>query len=160
MSFVKIATEFLMAVKGELDPYTTEKNQVKVKNFFTVELLTPAHVQFARYGRGPGKRPPLDPIIKWVQQKKIGPQENTKGTAFAIANSISKNGTSNYVKGAPNFLEESIRKHMDVYLDKLSEGYIKTQNEKHMQQMKQLFEDGLTKSFQFEITPRGGLKGK
>ena len=33
MSFVKIAKEFLMAVKGELDPHTTQKGQVKVRNF-------------------------------------------------------------------------------------------------------------------------------
>lgn len=157
MSFVKIAKEFLMAVKGELDPYTTQKSEVKVRNFFTVELLTPSHIQFARYGRGPGKRPPINPILEWVQQKRIAMGTEAKGTAYAIANSISKKGTSNYVPNAPNFLEEMLRKHMDEYLDKLNEGHLKKTNEKHMEEMESIFAD-LEKeggAFNLKFTPKG-----
>ena len=59
MSFVKVAKEFLQLVAGELDPYTTEKSRIKVNNYLSVSILTPAHIQFAKYGRGPGKPPPM-----------------------------------------------------------------------------------------------------
>ena len=125
MSFVKIAKEFFLAVKGELDPHTTQKSEIKVKNFFTVELLTPAHIQFAKYGRGPGKAPPVDPILEWIRYKGIiSGEKNIKGAAFAIAKSIGKNGTKNYVKNAPNALDEALKKHMRAYVEKLNKGHV------------------------------------
>lgn len=157
MSFVKIAKEFLMAVKGELDPYTTAKNEVKVKNFFTVELLTPAHIQFARYGRGPGKRPPINAILQWVQEKRITSPKDALGTAYAIANSISKKGTSNYVPNAPNFLEAMLEKHMANYLNKLNEEHLNKTNERHVQDMRTLFDEMEAQggAFNIEFTPKG-----
>ena len=50
-SFVSIAKDFLLLVKGELDQHTTEKSNIKVNNFLSVSIFTPAHVQFAAYGR-------------------------------------------------------------------------------------------------------------
>ena len=70
-SFVSIAKDFLLLVKGELDQHTTEKSNIKVNNFLSVSIFTPAHVQFAAYGRGPGKNPPIDPLIAWVRKKGI-----------------------------------------------------------------------------------------
>tara|TARA_R110002050_G_scaffold81394_3_gene174003 strand:+ start:574 stop:1020 length:447 start_codon:yes stop_codon:yes gene_type:complete len=126
MSFVKITKEFLMLVKGDLDQYTTQKSTIKVNNFKSLSLFTPAHLQFARYGRGPGKMPPLDPLIEWVSKKGIvsgGPSE-ARGAAFAIAKSISKKGTKNYVPNAPNALEEALDKHMNTYVTKVNEKHV------------------------------------
>lgn len=126
MSFVKITKEFLMLVKGDLDQYTTQKSTIKVNNFKSLSLFTPAHLQFARYGRGPGKMPPLDPLIEWVSKKGIvsgGPSE-ARGAAFAIAKSISKKGTKNYVPNAPNALEEALDKHMNTYVTKINEKHV------------------------------------
>ena len=126
MSFVKITREFLMLVKGDLDQYTTQKSTIKVNNFKSLSLFTPAHLQFARYGRSPGKMPPLDPLIQWVSKKGIvsGGASNARGAAFAIAKSISKNGTKNYVPNAPNALEEALNKHMNVYVTKVNEKHV------------------------------------
>jgi len=63
-----IAYEFLKLVGGDLDKYTRTKNEVKETPEGAI-LFTPSHVQFAAYGRGPGKRPPLDNIFRF--RKKI-----------------------------------------------------------------------------------------
>ena len=121
MSFVSIAKDFLMLVKGELDPHTTQKSEIKVNNFLSVSIFTPAHVQFAKYGRGPGKQPPLDPLIAWVRKKGIiTGEKNIRGAAFAIARSIGKNGTKSYVPNAPNAIEEALTKHMKNYVNKIN----------------------------------------
>jgi hypothetical protein len=126
MSFVSITREFLMLVKGDLDQYTTQKSTIKVNNFLSLSLFTPAHLQFAKYGRGPGKMPPLDPLIEWVSKKGIvsGGSSQARGAAFAIAKSISKKGTKNYVPNAPNALEEALNKHMNTYVTKVNEKHV------------------------------------
>ena len=132
-SFVKIAKEFLMAVKGELDPHTTQKGIVKVRNFFTVELLTPSHIQFAKYGRGPGKPPPIGAIEEWLKRKGTVQGGDIKGAAFAIAKSIGKNGTQNYVANAPNALEEALARHMEEFVRKNNEFHLNKTNTKHVE---------------------------
>ena len=112
---IKIAEEFLRATAKELDQYTTRKNEVIVESNQIV-LLTPSHIHFAKYGRGPGKKPPLDPILQWVKKKGIvfsGLSE--QGTAFAIQAKIARDGTSNFVSGAPNALEEALEKNLQDY---------------------------------------------
>lgn len=142
MSFVKVAKEFLMAVKGELDPHTTQKSKIKVRNFFTVELLTPGHIQYAKYGRGPGKPPPIDPIMQWVSQKGIvSGKRNIKGAAIAIAKSIGEKGTKNYVKNAPNALEEALAKHMSKLLEKQNNIHIEDANKEHLLKITPLVRD-------------------
>jgi hypothetical protein len=114
-----IAGEFLEAVSAELDPYTENKGFVEVGETKAI-LLTPSHIQFAKYGRGPGKKPPLDNILEWVKKEGITFEKlSDRGTAFAIQASIGKNGTQNWVPNAPNALEEAIRNHMEEYSDKM-----------------------------------------
>ena len=124
-SFVSIAKDFLMLVKGELDQYTTEKSDIRVTNFLSVSMFTPAHIQFAKYGRGPGKQPPLDPLIEWVKKKGIvSGDKNIRGAAFAIARSIGKNGTKGYVPNAPNAIEEALEKYLDFYANRLNDNHV------------------------------------
>lgn len=125
-----IAGEFLEAVTGDLDPYTKVKGVVEVGETRAI-LLTPSHIQFARYGRGPGKKPPLDNILKWIREEGIKFEElSERGTAFAIQASIGKNGTSNWVPNAPNALEEAIKNHYQDYMDKLGKAVtIKTNDQ-------------------------------
>ena len=120
--FIHIAKEFLEKVTLELDPHTSQKGVIENEGN-EVYLLTPSHIQFAVYGRGPGKRPPLDPILKWVKREKIlfdGLSE--KGTAFVIQKGIAKNGTKGFKRNAPNALEEAIAKHLTDYNNQLAEG--------------------------------------
>lgn len=128
MSFVAVTRAFLQLVKGELDQHTTEKSTVKVNNYLSLSLFTPAHVQFAAHGRGPGKAPPLDPLIEWVQQKGIvssGDLKGARGAAFQIARSIGKKGTKGYTPNAPNVLEEAVNKHMELYMNTVNNKHVK-----------------------------------
>lgn len=112
---MEIATEFLRAVTSELDPYTKVKGVIKVEGSKAI-LLTPSHIQYAKYGRGPGKKPPLDPILEWVKSEGIKFEKlNEVGTAFAIQASIGLKGTKNFVPNAPSFLDESISKYFKEY---------------------------------------------
>lgn len=119
MRLNEIAEEFLKLVSGELDPFTTKKGVV-VKENNGASLFTPAHIQFAKYGRGPGKQPPVDPLIEWAKGKGI---ENPVSAAWAIAKSIAKNGTLNYVAGAPNAIDEAIDDYMADYMSAVSKTF-------------------------------------
>lgn len=129
MEFLDIAEDFLKAVTGEFDEHTSTKGVI-VKNDGeqSVSLFTPSHIQFAKYGRGPGKQPPVDEILKWVTTSgviKYGSQKEALGTAWAIAKSISKKGTSNYVPNAPDVFEEAIDLHMEKFVDEVSKRVVK-----------------------------------
>lgn len=110
-----IAKSFLMLVSKDLDQYTDEKGIVQMMPNKVV-LFTTSHIQFAKYGRGPGKNPPFKNILDFVKKERIkfkGKDDN--GTAAAIQFSIGKNGTKNYVKNAPNALEETLDKYYAEY---------------------------------------------
>ena len=122
MTFIDIAKEFLKLVTGQLDEYTERNGEIKVDSEYSVTLFTPSHIQFAKYGRGPGKNPPLDSILEFVSKKGIifdGTDE--RGTAFAIQASIAKKGTANWVPNAPNAIEEAIQNELKKYNEKLAE---------------------------------------
>lgn len=119
--FVEIARQFLFMVSGELQPYVSDKIEIDVSGN-SVTLFAPSHVQFAKYGRAPGKQPPINKIIQFVKKKGIIFKNSTEeGTAWAIAKSIAKKGTKNYVPGAPNVFEEAINKHFENYVEEMSE---------------------------------------
>ena len=117
MSFIAVAKSFLTMVATELDPHTSQKSQIKVNPGGSVSFWTAKHIHFAKYGRGPGKQPPLSEMMKWVSQKGIiFPGTTAKGTAFLIARSIGKKGTKNYVANAPDAPTEALKKHVGKYL--------------------------------------------
>ena len=127
--FFEIAEAFLKAVSGELDPYTSEKGVVE-REGNSISLFTPAHVQFAIYGRGPGKMPPLDGILKWVEREGIIFGDSTaEGTALAIQASIGAKGTKNWVPNAPNALQEAINGNLKKYYDETSRKTLEITNE-------------------------------
>jgi hypothetical protein len=115
-----IAKDFLRLVSGELDQYTSEKGIIEMGKS-EVTLFAVSHIQFAKYGRGPGKKPPFQNILDFVKKERIkfeGTDE--RGTAFAIQASIGKKGTKNYVKNAPNALEEAIELNYNTLNEKMS----------------------------------------
>lgn len=135
-----IAKEFLLAVTRELDPYTSHKGQIIVTNDYEVVLLTPAHIQFARYGRGPGKKPPLDPILEWVKSEGISFGElSDMGTAFAIQASIGINGTNNWVPNAPNALEEAVKNNFDKFNKELNSAMVVEVRNQFEEEYKKIF---------------------
>ena len=121
MKMIDIAREFLEMVSKELDPYTSNKGYIKEEGDGKITLLTPSHIQFAKYGRGPGKPPPFDTIFDWVKKEGIiFDGTDAEGTAWAITKSIGKKGTLNWQPNAPNAMDEAITTHIDSYNEKLA----------------------------------------
>ena len=151
MEFLNIAEAFLKAVTSELDPHTSNKGViVKNNDDQSVVLFTPSHIQFAKYGRGKGKQPPVDAILKWVTSSgviKYGSQKEALGTAWAIAKSISKNGTKNYVPNAPNALEEALNKHLNNLNESISKNVVKITSE----QVEGIFTKHIPRNSSFKI---------
>jgi len=148
MSFVSIAKSFFKAVASELDPHTTEQSKIKVNSFKEVSMETVAHVQFAKYGRGAGKAPPIDPLIAWVKRKGIvTTDKEARGTAFAIAKSIAKNGTKNYVPNAPNAIEEAINMHIKDYYKQLNNFVLDTQ----YTELEKLYKDKIPRTITMKL---------
>lgn len=148
MSFVSIAKEFFKAVALDLDPYTTENSKINVDNFKSVSLTTVRHIQFAKYGRGPGKQPPVNEILKFVKKKGIIFKGLTeRGTAWAIAKSISKKGTKNWKPNAPNAIEEAINNNILDYYKRITNFTIETQFE----QLQEIYEKNIPRKVTLKL---------
>lgn len=143
MTFAEIAVSFLKAVTAELDGFTSEKGVVETSSDGqSVTLFTPAHIQFAAYGRGPGKQPPVDEILRWVKTSgkvKFNSEKEAEGTAWAIAKSIAKNGTKNYVPNAPDVMQAAINSNLKKYYDETNEKIVDVQTEEVEKIMKEQF---------------------
>lgn len=148
MDFIDIARDFLYAVSSELDPYTSEKGRVVIEGNNRVTLFTPSHIHFAKYGRAPGKNPPLDPILEWVSKKGIIFEgTDARGTAFAIMKSIGKNGTLNYVPNAPDAMEEAI----DIHIVTFSKGLAMAEIVRIDAEVQKIYKQMFTEKLNFKI---------
>lgn len=54
---------------------------------------TSRHAPFVEFGRGPGKAPPVDALIQWVQLKGLAGPKNARSVAFVVARAIGRRGT-------------------------------------------------------------------
>ena len=62
-----------------------------------------SHWRFVGNGRGPGKRPPLDPLIRWAKAKGIADTDSeARSLAYVVARSISLYGTVDHQAGGVN----------------------------------------------------------
>ena len=84
--------------QGELYNFkwTTEWNG----NLFEVNFDLPSYFPFAEYGRRPGKFPPPDAILKWIQFKRLVPRPGRDGKVpstnqlvYLISRKIATKGT-------------------------------------------------------------------
>jgi hypothetical protein len=138
--FRKIAKEFLLAISKNVDDFTTRKGEIIETADNELTLLTPSHIQFAKYGRGPGKRPPLDNILEWVKADGITFEGlSERGTAFAIQNSIAKNGTKNWVQNAPNAMDEAINANSKQYNEQLNDTLVVEIADTYNKQLRKIF---------------------
>ena len=69
-------------------------------NLFEVYFDLPPYFRFAEYGRRPGKFPPPDAILKWVQFKRLVPRPGRDGKVpstnqlvYLISRKIATKGT-------------------------------------------------------------------
>ena len=103
---------------GELMKFTwvTEYNG----NLFQLYFNLPNYWQYAEYGRGPGKMPPVNKILKWIEFKHLVPHSNngrvptTVQLAFAISKHIAKYGTQ-----GKHLLQETIQSTYNNLVDQL-----------------------------------------
>lgn len=137
---ISIAREFLMKVTSHLDPHTDEKGKI-VTDGLTMTLLTPGHIQFAKYGRGPGKKPPLDAIERFVVKENLDFGTGTRGTAFAIQKSIGERGTKNFVPNAPNAMEEAILSEVLSYHRRNNIAVLAVENQLIQTEFRKIFPD-------------------
>lgn len=140
MTLIQIAEDFLEMVSSELDPFTSQQGRIQTEGNNKVTLFTPSHIQFAKYGRGPGKNPPLDPIIDWIKEKGIvTDKDEVIGTAFAIQKSIAANGTLTWVPNAPNAMDEAIDNNLDDFNKELSNLIAKETSEQFNEALLKVF---------------------
>ena len=103
---------------GELMKFTwvTEYNG----NLFQLYFNLPQYWQYAEYGRRPGKMPPVNKILKWIEFKHLVPRSNngrvptTVQLAFAISKHIAKYGTE-----GKHLLQETIQSTYNNLVDQL-----------------------------------------
>ena len=91
-------------------------------NLFELSVLVPDYFTYAENGRGPGKMPPVNKILKWIEFKHLVPRSNsgkvptTTQLAFAISKHIAKYGTE-----GKHLLQQTIDATYDTLVDRLVE---------------------------------------
>lgn len=76
------------------------------------------------YGRRPGKQPPIDSILGWLQKKGITSDIPERSLAFLIARKIGRLGTDIYLGKRPGLaLPEIIQKREKEFNDQIDEHF-------------------------------------
>lgn len=88
-------------------------------NLFQLSFLIPQYWYFAENGRGPGRFPPPNAILKWVQYKRLvmttnNKVLNTNQMVYLISRKIALHGT----KGR-HLLQQTIDETYDTLVDQL-----------------------------------------
>ncbi len=88
--------------------------EVKVQGGHGV-ILANDYTKYLTRGRAGGKKPPIDPLEKWVNEKLGIGGKDARSVAFAVATKIGKKGTKWYIQGGTDLVdgvitEERIRK--------------------------------------------------
>ena len=111
---------------GKLAQSITSQTEFKDGVFgFQILMEDYGLYQDAGFFRPPGKRPPLEPIISWLQRKRITPPEgmSVRTFAFLIQRKIGKQGA--YVKARP-FIQPAVNSVVNNFLvPKLEEAGVK-----------------------------------
>ena len=91
-------------------------------NLFQLSVSVPDYFQYAEYGRRPGKFPPPDEILKWIQVKRIVPSSHsgkiptTNQLVYLISRKIALKGTQ-----GKHLLQQTIDATYDTLVDRLVE---------------------------------------
>ncbi len=93
-------------------------------NLFEVYFELPSYFPFSEYGRRPGKMPPPDAILKWIQLKRLVPRPGRDGKVpstnqlvYLISRKIATKGT----EGKHLFEKTLDAPNLDNLADKLVE---------------------------------------
>ena len=91
-------------------------------NMFALYFVLPDYWQYAEFGRGPGKFPPPDAILKWIQFKKLVPTSRngkvpaTQQLVYLISRKIALKGTE-----GKHLLQQTIDETYNTLVDQLVE---------------------------------------
>lgn len=87
----------------------------------TAELSGLGHWKFVGNGRGPGKRPPLPPLIRWAKAKGLaGTDAQAVSIASRIARNIAQEGTLDHQLGGINVFSQIITENQPQIEDVVS----------------------------------------
>lgn len=107
----KQATKF-GAVNASGDLYNSIRYEVDNKGLRVYAL---DYIFNVEYGRAPGKFPPREAILKWIDEKNLTFDIPVNSLAFLIARKIARKGTEAFIQGGtdivadvitPNLIEE------------------------------------------------------
>lgn len=93
------------------------------------------------HGRKPGKQPPIESILGWIQKKGIAPEDiSERSLAFLIARKIGKVGTDIYEgKREGLSLDEIIAKNYEEFKTDIDEKYLGEIKQLFSTELKQIF---------------------
>lgn len=81
-----------------------------------LRLEAASHWKFLGNGRGPGRMPPLDPLVVWVRAKGLAADDlKAKAMAWGIAVNIANEGSLDHRLGYPNQYSEAITTKEDDF---------------------------------------------
>lgn len=75
-------------------------NSVEVRrNGTEISIWANDYTQWLVQGRAPGGRPPINPLVRWVEAKLGATGQEAKSIAYAVATKIEKEGTNYHPEG-------------------------------------------------------------
>jgi len=134
--FVKVVAQMKQAnSKVPVQDFRVEANE------HDAQLWAPDWFRYMIFGRGPGKQPPPDKMLKWVQDnpdllaeaKQTYKYITEKGLAFLIGRKIGREGTDIWQgkrEGVP-FIEAMERNMPDLLKDLVKSEAVKIQTSLH-----------------------------
>lgn len=78
---------------------TAESIRTVTLSPFHIILEAPGYVYVLEKGRGPGKRPPKNSIIEWLQTKPVSIEKTLDSAYWAISTVIAQKGTKLFQEG-------------------------------------------------------------
>jgi len=80
-----------------------------------------------KFGRKPGKFPPIDDILDWIRAKKITPRDpktSERQLAFLFARKIARSGTDVHQNKREGLdVEKQVEELVKQFMEKLNEGF-------------------------------------
>lgn len=87
----------------------------------TGTLFAADYWRYIGNGRGPGKMPPIAPLVRWAKDKGLASTDKAAtGLAFAVAKSIARDGSLDHQLGGKNQFSEAILAAQDKVPDVLT----------------------------------------
>lgn len=105
----------------------------------SVDIWALDYTEWLVQGRKPGKKPPITPLIRWVEAKLGASGDEAKGIAFAVANKIAKEGTDYHPEGTDLVDGVLTEQRYNDILEKVGEQINLFISERFIRQFKEAF---------------------